>query len=80
MKCGCIPEIDQPDPKKPRVRRPHSGTECSCGRTKRPRSAFCDTCHAQLPSWAKTGLKETGAADYSAAYERARDWLIRFGR
>lgn len=78
MNCGCIPEIDQT--KAPRVARPDTGVDCSCGRSKKKRDVFCSTCYAQLPGWAKRNLREASPESYSTAYDEARDWLIKFGR
>jgi hypothetical protein len=79
MHCGCIPEIESA-PKPKRVRRPPSGMDCPCGRTKSTSASFCGTCRVQLPGWLKKQLNEAAAKEYPAALERAKDWLRKNGR
>lgn len=51
------------------------GNECTCGKTKRPGSAFCYTCFMKLPYTYRMATYQRMGEGYEEAYENAVQWL-----
>jgi hypothetical protein len=51
------------------------GNECTCGKTKKPGSAFCYTCFSKLPYTYRMATYQRMGEGYEEAYEDAVQWL-----